>query len=271
MIPLAYILAWRDSAPWQLPAQIEQDLVLSRAIIEIFSDSFLQERLAFRGGTALHKIHLRPPTRYSEDIDLVQTLPEDIGPVIDRIRAVLTPVLGNAPRRNIGDNVVTMTYRFTSEGTPPIPLRLKVEINSREHFSVDPLVRIPIEVRNPWFTGAAYCQTYTLDELLGTKLRALYQRRKGRDLFDLWLAMDRGTVTPEHIVRCFDRYMKHEGHTITHQAFMQNLDTKLESPDFRADMQPLLATNVAYDIDAAYGMLQTRLFAHLPDVGFQTP
>lgn len=271
MIPLAYVLAWRDSAPWQLPAQIEQDLVLSRAVVEIFSDPFLQERLAFRGGTALHKIYLRPPARYSEDIDLVQTIPEDIGPVIDRIRRVLAPILGDTPRRKIGDNVITMSYRFTSEGSPSIPLRLKVEINSREHFSVDPLVRIPFEVNNSWFTGKAECPTYTLNELLGTKLRALYQRRKGRDLFDLWLALERGEVSCEHIVRCFDQYMRHEGHVITHQAFIENVAAKLRSDEFRTDMHPLLAADISYDIDTAYNIVQSMLLTHMPTVGEPLP
>jgi predicted nucleotidyltransferase component of viral defense system len=44
-------------------------------------------------------------------------------------------------------------------------------------------------VENQWFSGDCEITTYYLEELLGTKLRALYQRRKGRDLFDLWKAL----------------------------------------------------------------------------------
>jgi predicted nucleotidyltransferase component of viral defense system len=47
---------------------VEQDLVLSRALVEIFS-SDAAEHLALRGGTSLHKIILDTPARYSEDID----------------------------------------------------------------------------------------------------------------------------------------------------------------------------------------------------------
>lgn len=67
MIPRAYIVEWRSQAPWKTDAHVEQDLILSRALLEIFSDDFLRSALAFRGGTALHKLHLAPAARYSED------------------------------------------------------------------------------------------------------------------------------------------------------------------------------------------------------------
>ena len=75
MIPQAHITAWRATAPWADDAQVEQDLVLSRATVEIFTDSELSGSLALRGGTALNKLFIHPPSRYSEDIDLVQTEP----------------------------------------------------------------------------------------------------------------------------------------------------------------------------------------------------
>lgn len=78
MIPKSYITEWRNFVPWQTNEQVEQDLVICRALIEIFSDDFLRERLAFRGGTALHKLYLEPQPRYSEDIDLVQISSEPI-------------------------------------------------------------------------------------------------------------------------------------------------------------------------------------------------
>ena len=60
MIPKAYIDAWRSVAPWNESSQVEQDLVLTRAVVELFSNNFLKENLAFRGGTALHKLYLQP-------------------------------------------------------------------------------------------------------------------------------------------------------------------------------------------------------------------
>ena len=36
MIPKAHITAWRARAPWLLDAQVEQDLIICRAIVELF-------------------------------------------------------------------------------------------------------------------------------------------------------------------------------------------------------------------------------------------
>ncbi len=83
MIPRDYITAWLQHAPWAQDAQVEQDLIISRALIEIFSRPILRENLAFRGGTALYKLHLKP-ARYSEDIDLVQAEAGAIGPSMKR-------------------------------------------------------------------------------------------------------------------------------------------------------------------------------------------
>ena len=72
MIPLDFITEWRTTVPWIQDSQVEQDLILSRALVEIFDLPEARDAFAFRGGTALYKLHLTPPARYSEDIDLVQ-------------------------------------------------------------------------------------------------------------------------------------------------------------------------------------------------------
>ena len=68
MIDRNSIMAWYEHAPWTEPQMVEQDLIISRALVDIFSDEFLSENLAFRGGTALHKLYLLPQVRYSKDI-----------------------------------------------------------------------------------------------------------------------------------------------------------------------------------------------------------
>ena len=85
MINRTAIQQWSEHAPWIDNAQIEQDLIICRAFVSIFSDEFLVSQLAFRGGTALHKLYLSPQPRYSEDIDLVQINPDPIKPIIYRL------------------------------------------------------------------------------------------------------------------------------------------------------------------------------------------
>jgi Nucleotidyl transferase AbiEii toxin, Type IV TA system len=90
MIPLDYITEWRVHAPWPELSQVEQDLIISRALVELYSHPVVAENLAFRGGTALFKLHLSP-ARYSEDIDLVQMMPGAIGPVMDAVQEKINP------------------------------------------------------------------------------------------------------------------------------------------------------------------------------------
>ncbi len=215
MIPQDFISEWKQHAPWPRNDQVEQDLIICRALVEIFSHPLLAESLAFRGGTALFKLHL-PPVRYSEDIDLVQVHPVPIGPVMDALQEKLNSWLGK-PRRKQSEGRVTLTYRMESE--EGIPLRLKVEINSREHFTVFGYDTCKFDVQSRWFSGSAPILTYQLDGLLGTKVRALYQRSKGRDLFDLWSAFSTRIVQPERVIHCFLKYMEHEGHKVSRAEF----------------------------------------------------
>lgn len=261
MIPQAYITAWRATAPWPDDAQVEQDLALSRAVVELFSIPELHGKLALRGGTALNKLFFTEPVRYSEDIDLVQISPAAIGPILDAIRSKLDPWLG-APKRSVSQ-MVALTYRFESEIAPVRPLRLKIEINTHEHFTVLGYDKKTLTTKSPWFTGTADITTYRIDELLGTKLRALYQRKKGRDLFDLWLCIERGLVDTRVVVACFHRYMKLKNHAVTRAKFEQNLLEKAQDAAFSSDIAPLLAPHVQYDPVAAMRSVTESLLRHL--------
>ncbi|MFK7828139.1 MAG: nucleotidyl transferase AbiEii/AbiGii toxin family protein [Congregibacter sp.] len=261
MIPRDYITEWRDKAPWVDDAQVEQDLVISRALIDIFSHETLHHALAFRGGTALFKLHL-PAARYSEDIDLVQVNAEPAGPIMDALREVLDPWLGE-PKRKQNNAMVTLTYRFQSEDGQP--LRLKVEINTREHFVVEGFKEVPFEVNSRWYRGSCSILSYELNELLGTKLRALYQRKKGRDLFDLATALDHGDADPEKIIAAFYAYMEHGGFTVTKTQFQANVAAKLSNKNFASDIGPLLAAGYEWNLAAMSakvdGVLISRLSA----------
>lgn len=90
MIPQAFITEWSHQVPWQIREQVEQDLIICRALVELFSDEWIASSLAFRGGTALHKLWFKPAQRYSEDIDLVQIRAEPIKETISKIQNSLT-------------------------------------------------------------------------------------------------------------------------------------------------------------------------------------
>ncbi len=265
MIPRDFITAWRAEALWIEDAQVEQDLVISKALVDIFSNPVLKDALAFRGGTALYKLFLKPAARYSEDIDLVQVNAEPAGDIMTALRDVLTPWLDHSPRYKQSEGRVTFRFRFPSEDAPPLPLTLKVEINTREHFAVHGLQDIPFAVQSRWFEGNCAIPSYGLNELLGTKLRALYQRRKGRDLFDLAVALDHKDSDPDKVIETFQAYMEHGGHDVTRTQFEENLAAKLQNRQFAADIGPLLRDGYEWDLQAMAAKVSEQLVTLLPD------
>lgn len=259
MIPQAYITEWSQRVPWASNEQVEQDLVICRALVEIFSDDWLAERLAFRGGTALHKLYLSPQPRYSEDIDLVQISAEPFGPVIDRLREKLA-FLG-IPTRKLKDNNSTLIFRFESEIPPVQNLRLKVETNCREHFTEMGLKQFPFDVNSSWFSGNCLLTTYHLEELLGTKLRALFQRKKGRDLFDIQFAISQNpNLDQDAIIAIYQKYITFStGKSPSQKEFLLNIEDKIKDSDFLGDTMALLRPEIHYDPHRAYDLVKTHL------------
>lgn len=266
MIPREAIAEWRVKTPWAYDWQVEQDLVIARALVAIYADDVLRTALAFRGGTALHKLYFDPPERYSEDIDLVQVTGGPIGPVLDRLRAVLA-WLGKASfDRN--EKVTTLTFRFPAEGALAHDLGLKVEINTREHFALDGWQQVRHRVQSRWFQGSADITTFTFEELLSTKLRGLFQRSKGRDAFDLARALEHpARPVPARIVGHFQVYMEREGKRVTRAQFEENLEGKRRDTAFLNEIHAFIANNNAeprYDAERGLDRVISDLVALLP-------
>ena len=267
MIPQDYITAWNRRAPWASQRQVEQDLIISRALVALFSDPVLRGELRFRGGTALNKLHFPAPLRYSEDIGLVRTTAGPISPILDGLHGVLDPWLGK-PRFDQSPVASKLKYTVEAEGgDSPSPIRLKIEINTREREAYDPPIEIPFGVENPWFTGEAAIPTFSREEMLATKLRALLQRNKGRDLFDLdhALTVFEGLNTAR-IVECFRLYLEKAEVTISRAEAQQRMFQKLVNPTFFTDMRPLLQTDRARTLtDEALKAVFVRVMKELID------
>ena len=258
MIPTAYITAWSRVAPWPADEQIEQDLVLSRLIIEIANHPELSDELVFRGGTWLHKLALPEPLRYSEDLDYVRVSHGPIGPVLDAIRDI-GGQLGMDANTDVGTYPkVRLRAPFESGAGR---MRVKIEINTYETSPARPHRRAPYRVDSPWWTGTADVLTFQLEELVATKLRALFQRKKGRDLFDLWLALTVLGLDPAEIVASFGPY-EPDGYTA--ERARHGLEEHLADQGFRRDLDPLLRTSpTGYDIDIAAALVRDELFSRL--------
>lgn len=248
MIPNAYLQAWSATAPWPDSRQVEQDLIISRALCDLFNTPALKGRIAFRGGTAINKLLFMQPLRYSEDIDLVQTQAEPIGTTVDAIRDALS-WLGKCKREQAGHSM-HLIFKFTPEADTQTTLKLKVEINTREHGSFFGLKSYPFAVENDWYRGEAEIVSFEPEELFGTKLRALLQRRKNRDLFDLHHGLDQLALDADKLIACFDHYLALEGKPISRAAAEQRMLEKL-TRSLIEDIAPLLPAGIRFNDDDA--------------------
>lgn len=261
MIPNIFIQNWSNHVKWQTPAQIEQDLIISRALVDLYNDPHIKDALVFRGGTALNKLFINPPSRYSEDIDFVQKNADPIGQTINAIREALKPWLGD-PKWKITQRSAKLIYKY--ESINKSASKLKIEINTTEHFQVLPLKRVPFSMDSDWFKGTADIITYEMDELMATKLRALYQRRKGRDLFDIWYVATNELINLNRVFDIFAKYCAYNDVQISREEFIKNLEQKKDNRDFHVDMSLLLPSKLHWNFDEAYQFVIDNVISRLP-------
>lgn len=248
MIPQAAIQAWAVDRPWSTLVAVEQDLVLARLIVAFAEHPLLSEELVFRGGTCLHQLVMDRPRRYSEDLDFVRATHSPLKPVLAGIREVAEAVGLEVTSYEISEHP-KMRLRAASETDPNASLRIKMEINTHETAPALPTIRMPFRVSSDWFSGAGEVKTFATPELFATKVRALYQRKKGRDLFDMWLALSELGIPGEEVLGAFGPY-RPTG--ITAALAEANLRAKLKDRAFRTDLNALVAEwPTGYDIDAA--------------------
>jgi len=248
MIPKDHLQAWSAIAPWPDPRQVEQDLIISRALCDLFTAKDLDGKLAFRGGTAINKLLFAKPLRYSEDIDLVQPAAAPIGKTVDAVRDALG-WLGKC-KVDISGHSTHLFFTFTPDADNDAKLRLKVEINGREHGAMHGFTMYPFEVDNPWYSGKAQIFSFRAEELFATKLRALLQRQKGRDLFDLKEGLAQLELDPGMLMAAFEYYLAAEGKKITRANAEATMLGKLKR-SLTEDVTPLLPDGVTYtDADA---------------------
>ena len=245
MIPYNTVTSWGVTHPWITREQLEQDLLLSKAIIDIYSDDMLSQELIFRGGTALHKLVMPNPVRYSEDLDFVRTTGGGIGDIMKALTQ-LGVQSGFTVKTKMGQFPKLFWHCNAQTGRN---IKIKIEINTYERSSALSFTETTHRIDTDWFTGNATVKMFQNEEMAATKLRALYQRTKGRDLLDLWLLTNKIGIDKNLVCQAFERY-RPDGFSA--KKAIENLENKLHDKLFRTDIENLVALEIGdYDIDNA--------------------
>ncbi len=90
-------------------------------------------------------------------------------------------------------------------------------------------------------------------------------------MFDLWYALEKSVAEPNVLVACFGRYLKESGHAVTRAQFEANLHEKRSDPSFRADVQPLLRSDIDWDFDVAMDTVLESILRLVPGKPWKAP
>jgi len=205
----------------------------------------------------LHKLFLPEPFRYSEDLDFVRTTSGGIGAILDRMKSI-GDQLGYSVATQIGKYPKVFWKGTAQTGRR---LKIKIEINTYERFPSLSLLDKEYVVRSDWYTKTASVKTFQAEELAATKIRALYQRAKGRDLFDLWLMLTLLGIDSNKVRSAFEIYRPDN---YSPKTAIENLQKKLQDENFKVDINNMVSKiNSNYDATKAAAVVIDRVLNKL--------
>jgi len=172
----------------------EKEIVLT-FLLQLFAERGIVDRLAFKGGTCLRKMHLGGQGRFSTDLDFTGLEEHDHEDVVLRMMEVFQEPF-HGIQFAIPDGAYYETEDGQSWGVSPVYTHdwnqsglseIKLQISRRE----TPTLRVEVlpQVEQSYFRflpfAPANIRCLALPEILAEKIRACYQRNKARDIYDL--------------------------------------------------------------------------------------
>lgn len=246
------LTVWADTIGIPNLALAEHDLRLTHALAGIYASPKLKDVLAFKGGTALNKAYFGKFSRLSVDLDFnLIGAPKEVVKQGAPVRKVIEAILkeqdpGYDFKFSYRADQTTLLARYAPQ-TGGARQPLKIELSLRESVPILGLVEKPI----PSPDGAPIkVNTYSLEELLSTKIRALHDRKKGRDIFDLHCAR-RFELNDPAIRKLVYYYFFRAGKIFSWKGLRANLEGKLVDKRFGDDIKPFLRPDVSFDAPAA--------------------
>lgn len=179
---------------------VEKDYILNWLLFGIFSHSKLNKNWIFKGGTCLKKCYFKE-YRFSEDLDFTLKKVEQLD--INFLNAVFTEI-GEWIYEQSGIEIPENSITFESYSNPRGKIsvegkvgykgpmqrqssisRVKLDLTNDELICTEPVVSElyhPYTDEIPNYDGIL---TYSLEEIFAEKTRALAERMRPRDLYDV--------------------------------------------------------------------------------------
>lgn len=160
---------------------------------------------------------------------------------MNHIRQRIEQWIGRRPKVTFKHFLTKLVLRTESTDEHTSQLRIKIEINTRDLCSYDEPIELPFKMENSWFTGETKIPTYSREEMIATKLRAMLQRNKGRDLYDIDHALNVfDDLDIDHIIVLFGKYLSASENSISRAEAQSRMFQKFNDSPLLDDMHPLL-------------------------------
>lgn len=209
---------------------VEKDYVLGWMLYGIAS-SAASDSLAFKGGTALSKVYFPGKWRLSEDLDFTTT---DDSEMVVLGTGVMYEVPGIVKKESgidielKGDPLANPEFfRGKIKYTGPLSKNnIKIEISSEPFVGKVVRKSVPHAYDYPKFA----VKVYALDNLLAEKMRAVVERGKIRDYYDVWRLLKIRKFDKQELKELFLQKCKSKGVTFTgiEKMFPTDIVKKLE-------------------------------------------
>ena len=244
------VKVWADEQglPDLLFAELDYRLV--KTLEALYSDDFLSKRLCMKGGTAINKLYLAETSRLSVDLDFNHLgSKEEVQKEKRAVRELIMELLKKQDNsydvhyeRPYGLTRIKARYK-----TVGVPIQnFKIEISHVERFPIiSPLKK---KIKTP--DGLADVVTYTLEELTATKLRALLERFKGRDIYDLFF-ISQLKPDPTVIRKMFLYYFYRSRKVFNPNVHYKSLVRRYESGNYADDVSAFVKPTVTFDLNTA--------------------
>ncbi|MFH1441210.1 MAG: nucleotidyl transferase AbiEii/AbiGii toxin family protein [Candidatus Omnitrophota bacterium] len=220
---------------------IEKDYVIGWVLWGIGMEKDLSTHWAFKGGTSLKKCYVET-WRFSEDLDFTVMpngpyKPEDVEPLIKRVLERVHDESG------IDFSIRPLKFKHAdkylyTEGSiyyrgprnAPLPARIKLDISGLEKIACPTVLR---KISHPYSDSlpeALKVRCYAFEEVYAEKLRAMGERGRPRDLYDIVLLYRRSDlrVEPKVIKSVLDKKCEFKGIPVPILSSIQNTTTKSE-------------------------------------------
>lgn len=210
---------------WGLTEEVvEKDYVLGWLLWGIGTHPGLRDAWVFKGGTCLKKCFVET-YRFSEDLDFTVLdggllEPDDLIPVLDQMlesveSASGLELRGRAPRLRMRPDGRSAEGRIYYRGPRGAPGEARVKLDlTYDEVVVEPTVRQPIaHAYDEQLPGDGAVRCYSFVEVFAEKLRALGQRTRPRDLYDVVNLYRRADLRGErdHVADVLARKCEYKG------------------------------------------------------------